>query len=72
MTGTLNEHRTIGSTKAAAVRAQGTAGADGTLRVTGTHQPVRTEFGFESFPHMLGTMLVGDSAKVSLDLNLKN
>ena len=73
VTGTLNGQLTLsGTTKPLAVKAVGTAGPDGTLHVTGTHEFAMTEFGVKPPTLMLGTMKVGDKVKVSFDLYVSN
>ena len=73
VTGTLNGQLTLnGTTKPIAVKAAGTAGPDGTLHVTGSHEFAMTEFGVKPPTLMLGTMKVGDKVKVSFDLYVKN
>ena len=73
VTGSLNGQLTLGgTTKPIVVKAAGSAGPDGTLHVTGTHELQMTEYGLKPPTLMMGTMKVGDKVKVSFDLFLKN
>lgn len=73
VTGTLKGQLTLnGQTKPIAVSAVGSAGPDGTLHVTGTHELVMTEYGIKPPSLMMGTMKVGPKVKVSFDLYLQN
>jgi polyisoprenoid-binding protein YceI len=73
VTGTLKGELTLGGqTRPITVTAAGSAGPDGTLHVTGTHEFAMTEFGIKPPSLMMGTMKVGPKVKVGFDLYLKN
>ena len=73
VTGTLKGELSLsGQTKPITVTAAGSAGPDGTLHVTGTHEFAMTDFGIKPPSLMMGTMKVGPKVKVGFDLYLKN
>jgi polyisoprenoid-binding protein YceI len=69
MQGTL----TLGGTeKPVTIAAQGKAGEDGRLLVSGTHEVRMTEFGLKPPTLMLGTMKVDERIKVGFEIVLKD
>lgn len=72
-TGTVTGVLTLsGVQKTITMRGDASAGADGALRVTGTHALKMTDYGIKPPSLMLGTMKVGDEVTVSFDLLLKD
>ena len=70
---TLNGQLTLGGvTKPVTIATAAKPEADGTLRVSGTHEIRMTEFDLKPPSLMLGTMKVDEKVKVSFDLLLKD
>lgn len=68
----LNGRLNLGGTeKAITLQAQAVEGPGGTLRVTGTHPLLLSEFGLKAPTLMMGTMKVGDRVQVKYDLILR-
>ena len=71
--GRLSGSLTLGGvTKPITVAAAGRREADGSLRVTGTHELKMTEYGLKPPTLMMGTMKVGDAVTVHFDLVLED
>lgn len=70
--GTLTGTLTLGGVqKPITVTATGRGGADGVLRVAGTHELKLSDYGLKAPSLMMGTMKVGDAVTVGFDLVLK-
>jgi polyisoprenoid-binding protein YceI len=73
VSGKLNGTLTLGGVqKPITVAAAGQREADGSLRVTGTHELKMTEYGLKPPTLMMGTMKVGNTVTVHFDLLLKD